>query len=82
VLNAPYFLSSNFRPSYVISPAMFSGLFAHKLNKGASGVSYILTDANSDGVVDHRHVCTIRFMECLSNWLATRSADRQRCRLA
>jgi hypothetical protein len=42
----------NFRPAYVVSPITFSEGFTHNLNKDASGVSYAVTDANSDGVMD------------------------------
>lgn len=42
----------SFRPSYVVRPlTLFEG-GTHELNKDASGVSYALTDANSDGVDD------------------------------
>ncbi|MFT5844090.1 MAG: hypothetical protein ACI80L_002894, partial [Pseudohongiellaceae bacterium] len=33
-------------------PITFSEGFTHNLNKDASGVSYAVTDANSDGVMD------------------------------
>lgn len=42
----------NFRPAYVVSPITFADSFTHNLNKDASGVSYAVTDANSDGVMD------------------------------
>jgi len=42
----------DFRPAYVVRPITFAEGFNHNLNKDASGVSYAVTDANSDGVMD------------------------------
>lgn len=42
----------NFRPGYVVNSITFAEGFTHNLNKDASGVSYAVTDANSDGVMD------------------------------
>ncbi len=42
----------SFRPSYVVRPLTLFESGTHELNKDASGVSYALTDANSDGVDD------------------------------
>jgi len=42
----------SFRPSYVVRPQTLFESGTHNQNKDASGVSYALTDANSDGVDD------------------------------
>lgn len=42
----------DFRPSYVVSNLSFGDRVTHNLNKDSSGVSYALTDANSDGIAD------------------------------
>ena len=42
----------DFRPSYVVSNLSFGDRVTHNLNKDSSGVSYAVTDANSDGLAD------------------------------